>query len=97
MRRPTLLSIVFLTTLFLGRGVAAENGFKVIRVDDLAALMAKPDEKLAIYDADPPSVRENEGVIPGAKLLPSSNRYDVAKELPADKDTKLVFYCHNTR
>jgi hypothetical protein len=29
-------------------------------------------------------------------LLSSSSHYDVATELPPDKNTPLVFYCHDT-
>jgi hypothetical protein len=32
-------------------------------------------------------------VIPGAHLLTSDDKYDVAKELPPAKNAKLVFYC----
>jgi hypothetical protein len=73
-----------------------DQGFKIIHVADLAAMMSKPDSKVMVYDANPPDVRATEGVIPGAHLLPSSHGYDVAKELPPDKNTPLVFYCHNT-
>jgi rhodanese-related sulfurtransferase len=73
-----------------------DQGFKVIHVNDLAAMMAKPDSKVMVYDANPPDVRESEGIIPGAHLLTSSGHYDVATELPPDKNTPLVFYCHNT-
>ena len=31
--------------------------------------------------------------MPGAKLLSSSDGYDLSKELPADKKAPLVFYC----
>jgi rhodanese-related sulfurtransferase len=96
MRRFDFLLIALLATVPLARGFAAEDGFKTIHVADLAAMMAKPGAKLSIFDADPPSVRKNEGIIPGAKLLSSSSGYDVAKELPPEKDAKLVFYCHNT-
>ena len=40
--------------------------------------------------------RTTEGVIPGAHILTSYDSYDVAKELPKDHATKLVFYCANT-
>jgi rhodanese-related sulfurtransferase len=73
-----------------------DQGFKLIHVADLAAMMVKPDSKVMVYDANPPDVRETEGVIPGAHMLPSSHGYDVATELPPDKNTPLVFYCHNT-
>jgi hypothetical protein len=76
--------------------VEGDQGFKIIHVSDLAAMMAKPGSKLMVFDANPPDVRETEGVIPGAHLLSSSGHYDVASELPADKNTPLVFYCHDT-
>jgi len=74
----------------------ADDAFKMINVEDLAKLMADQPKTLAIYDANPGSTREREGIIAGAHLLSSSGSYDVAKELPAAKDTKLVFYCANT-
>ncbi len=70
------------------------DAFKIIHVADLAALMARGN--VMVFDANPPDVRAEEGVIPGAHLLPSASHYDVAKVLPAVKTTKLVFYCHNT-
>jgi hypothetical protein len=73
-----------------------DQGFKIIHVADLAAMMAKPGSKVMVFDANPIEVRETEGVIPGAHLLPSSSGYDVGTELPPNKNTPLVFYCHNT-
>jgi hypothetical protein len=78
-------------------GGNANGNFKVMHVDELAKLVAAKDPSLAIYDANPNDYRAAEGIIPGAKLLSSFNRYDVAKELPAAKDSKLVFYCASTR
>jgi rhodanese-related sulfurtransferase len=43
-------------------------------------------------DANTEDFRKDNGVIPGAILLTSSSKYDVA-QLPADKNAKLVFYC----
>src|SRR5579863_6855985 len=68
----------------------APDNFQIIHVADLAKLMADPASKVQIFDANHPSTRENFGIIPGAHLLSSSSNYDVAKELPADKNTKLV-------
>ena len=45
-------------------------------------------------DANGDGTRSHMGVIPGAVLLSDYRRYDVA-ELPADKATRLVFYCAN--
>lgn len=43
-------------------------------------------------DANGKQTRDTQGVIPGAVLLTSSSQYAV-NELPADKGSKLVFYC----
>jgi rhodanese-related sulfurtransferase len=93
--RTLLRSLLLLAFTFLGSSFAADQPFKLIHVDDLAKLMAGQPQTLAVYDANPPSTREREGIIPGAHLLSSSASFDVAKELPAAKDAKLVFYCAN--
>jgi len=72
------------------------DNFQIIHVADLAKLMADPSSKVQIFDANHASTRENFGVIPGAHLLSSAGNYDVAKELPADKNARLVFYCADT-
>ena len=53
-------------------------------------------KKATPVDANGKDTRSTQGVIPGAVLLTSSSQYDV-KELPAAKDTKLVFYCANEK
>lgn len=50
---------------------------------------------ITVFDANGERTRRDQGVIPGARLLSSSSQYDVARELPADKSTPLVFYCGN--
>jgi rhodanese-related sulfurtransferase len=67
--------------------------FAVIRVDNLASLMNDPNSHVNIYDANGWGLRSTAGVIPGAHLLTSDDKYNVATELPADKSAKLVFYC----
>jgi hypothetical protein len=74
----------------------AADSFKILHVDDLAALMATNATTVWIYDVNPASVRAKEGIVPGARLLPSADGFDVAKDLPPAKDAKLVFYCANT-
>jgi len=93
MRRFLPWLTVFAFALLVG-GAAAEE-FKIIRVDDLAKLIEAKTPKLEIYDANPPSTREREGIIPGAKLLANLS-FDPDKVLPADHSSKLVFYCANT-
>jgi len=53
-------------------------------------------KKAVPVDANGKETRSSQGVIPGAVLLTSSSQYAVA-ELPAAKDTKLVFYCANQK
>ena len=87
---PLLLGVALVATV-----AAAADDFKIIRVDDLAKLIDAKTANLYIYDANPESTRESEGIIPGAKLLPGL-AFDAAKTLPAAHDAKLVFYCANT-
>src|SRR6266446_362605 len=67
--------------------------FAVIRVDALASMIADSNSHVNIYDANGWALRSRAGVIPNAHLLTSDDKYDAAKELPADKSAKLVFYC----
>ncbi len=62
-------------------------------VKELAQL--KQQGKATVYDANNDSTRKEAGVIPGARLLTSAVKYDPAKELPATKSDKVVFYCYN--
>jgi hypothetical protein len=67
--------------------------FAVIRVEQLASLMNDQNSHVNIYDANGWGLRSTAGVVPGAHLLTSDDKYDVAKELPPSKSAKLVFYC----
>ena len=106
-RISSIALVVAVTTAFAAFAFAADIGsllnnkedpdnFQIIHVKDLAKLMANPASKVQVYDANHPSTRDQFGVIPGAHLLSSSDGYDIAKELPADKNAKLVFYCADT-
>lgn len=108
--RKAAISTVAITLALLGLSASAnclsigdllskmegDQGFRIIHVADLASMMAKPGSTVMVFDANPIDVRETEGIIPGARLLPSAGRYDVAADLPHDRNTPLVFYCHNT-
>ena len=74
---------------------APQQPFTMIHVADLQKAM---DAKgpLYVFDVNNEKTRKEEGVIPGAKLLPSSSQYDAKATLPADKKAQLVFYCANT-
>lgn len=72
------------------------DNFKIIHVQDLDRLMKSPNTHVNLYDVNPLDVRAQTGSIPGARLLPSYN-YDIATELPPDKNADIVFYCRNTQ
>lgn len=74
--------------------VSEKPTVKEVTVDQLAAL--QKEKKAVVLDANQPDFRTKNGVIPDAKLLSSAVKYD-AKELPEAKDSKLVFYCANTK
>ncbi len=86
------VAVAALVAALAGCG-AGEEGFRVIHVDDLAAMQASAQPAVTVLDANRDDFREREGIIPGAVLLSSYARYDVAKELPTAKDARLVFYC----
>jgi hypothetical protein len=71
------------------------DNFQVIGVNELAKLIADPNAHVHLYDANVPGIRASQGLIPGARPLSSDDQYDVAGELPTDKNAKLVFYCAN--
>ena len=63
---------------------------KKVTVPELAKLSSA--KQAVVLDANSNDFRAKNGVIPGAILLTSSSEF-AASELPAKKDTKLVFYC----
>lgn len=47
------------------------------------------------FDANSERTRKKNGTVPGAIVLTSSYKYDLA-QLPDDKSKDLIFYCSNT-
>lgn len=88
-------TLPFLLGATLVATIATAEDFKIIRVDDLAKMLDTKTPNVYVYDANPQSTRESQGIIPGAKLLPGL-AFDPEKTLPAAHDAKLVFYCANT-
>jgi hypothetical protein len=74
---------------------AKDEGFRIIHVDDLTAMLAGGQGKVYVFDANHDDFRKKEGVIAEAALLSSAHDYDVKQVLPADKSAPLVFYCSN--
>lgn len=75
------------------KSASAKPAIQNMSVKELAAL--KQQSKAVVYDANSAETRQAAGVIPGAKLLTSAVKYEPAKELPANKSDKIVFYCMN--
>lgn len=91
--RIALLSLLALLLVPVFAHAEDAPKFKLIHVDDLVKLQQDPRSRVQVFDANDAEFRAQNGIIPGAKLLSSFNKYDVARELPADKKTPLVFYC----
>ncbi|MEM9193503.1 MAG: rhodanese-like domain-containing protein [Myxococcota bacterium] len=72
---------------------AVEVRIAELTVEQTAGLLEAGD--CVAVDANGDNTRERYGVIPNARLLTSSSRYDIESELPDDRATKLVFYCGN--
>jgi hypothetical protein len=83
--------------LAAGLAMAAEpkEKFRLIEVPELEAMQKDARAPVTVLDANDVEFRQKNGVIPGAKLLSSFKDYDLKKELPANHDAPLVFYCSN--
>jgi rhodanese-related sulfurtransferase len=71
---------------------ADTTGLSTLTVAELSALLDN-GAQVIVCDANSRETREKYGIIPGAKLLSHYRDYDAARELPAAKEQKLVFYC----
>lgn len=67
---------------------------KTVTLAEVASLVK--EQKAYVFDANSQKTREQYGAIIGAVMLSSSSEYDV-RELPPNKDAKLVFYCANQK
>jgi rhodanese-related sulfurtransferase len=83
--------------LAAGLAMAAEpkEKFRLIEVPELEAMQKDARAPVTVLDANDVEFRQKNGVIPGARLLTSFKDYDLKKELPANHDAPLVFYCSN--
>jgi rhodanese-like protein len=71
---------------------AESEPFKPLTVDEVQKRLTAPD--VHVYDGNNDDVYR-EGHIPGAVHLFSKDIKEGA--LPSDKDSTLIFYCHNER
>lgn len=72
---------------------ATRAAIREVSVSDVESFVKT--KSATIVDANGPETRQEMGVVPGAVLLSSSHDYALS-ELPAAKNTKLVFYCGGT-
>ena len=70
----------------------AEANVPAMTVDQVDQELAAG--KVRAVDCNPDNTRKRMGVVPGAILITDDESF-AASELPADKTTKLVFYCMN--
>jgi hypothetical protein len=68
----------------------AEDQLQSMTVDEVERDLAANQVKAVDCNGD--GLRKKKGVVPGAILVSDDESY-AASELPADKATKLVFYC----
>jgi len=102
MRRPLIRSLGFAAAvLLLAHGVTARSKeskkpesepFNRLTVDEVARRLADP--KAHIYDGNSDEEYQK-GHLPGAVHLWSKDITE--RVLPHDKNTALIFYCHNER
>jgi hypothetical protein len=95
MTRSTLLALGLVLAPALALAADSKEKFRLIEVSDLESMQKDARTPVTVLDANEPEFREKNGVIPGARLLSAFDAYDVRKELPADKNAPLVFYCSN--
>lgn len=72
----------------------AEASVKELSVQEAAAMITRG--QAVACDANGAATRQDYGVVPGAVLLSNYKKFDVAAELPPDKNKALIFYCSNT-
>ena len=95
MNRLALLTLAALLVGGLACAAEPKEKFRLSEVPELESLQKDARAPVTVLDANDKEFREKNGVIPGAKLLSSFDKYDIQKELPANKDAPLVFYCSN--
>jgi rhodanese-related sulfurtransferase len=89
-------SVIALALCAASGALAGDHDAPLFRERTVAEVVALTrGHGATLVDANLTEFRATHGVIPGAVLLTSYSQYDVARELPADKSTPLIFYCAN--
>lgn len=95
MFRATMTSMVMALALAGCGGEEESAAIPELSVAQVATMLEAGDA--VAVDANGEETRQERGIVPGARLLSSSGRYDPARELPSDTSTTLVFYCGGTQ
>jgi len=90
----TLLFPLVLTFLLVGCKGANPAAAEAPEISIEDASKALQSGAVAV-DANSASTREKHGTVPGAIILTSSSKYELA-QLPEDKTKDLIFYCSST-
>lgn len=88
-------NVLLFTVLAFSGFAQANDSVKEISVKEVQQLVSSKAANVVILDANNEDARQDAGVVPGAILLTSYNKYALT-ELPKDKNTTLVFYCYNS-
>jgi rhodanese-related sulfurtransferase len=92
MKSLVLGLVLVLAVAGCSKSTPGEPALATASVDDVAQWIA--GDQCTVVDANSTGTRKKMGVIPGATLLTSYDSYAL-RELPADKQRTLVFYCAN--
>jgi rhodanese-related sulfurtransferase len=94
--KRVLMSLVVSAALVPAAALACDGEMKAdATIKKVTVAELAKDTQSKVFDANSQDFRVKNGTIPGAVLLTSSSSYDL-KELPANKETSLVFYCAST-
>ena len=92
-----LLFALALLVCFLSTSASAENGqkqsYEIIKTGELKAIWdAKPEDLLVVDTRNPGEYADVH--IPGAINIPQKEFDEYCHLLPAEKNTRIVFYCN---
>lgn len=89
---PILLVLALVVAVRAGAGGTEGDGFGLMSAGDLAKILGQKD--VAVFDANSAETFAK-GHVPGATFLEEYRKFP-ASVLPADKATRVIFYCKNT-
>jgi rhodanese-related sulfurtransferase len=66
-----------------------------VSVSDVQQFVSAKTANVTIVDVNDDETRRDKGMVPGATRLSSYDKYAMS-ELPADKNSTVIFYCYNS-